>query len=214
MLLPVEALRQVRDKLQVELSPRLADILDLARLASGEQIAARVAALDHKPPPRQAATCELLAAVALLGDDLVDEFRWANDPALLMIGPAGYEMVEELLDKVGPVSERELAEDLALTDAEFLAVPGYVASHAAEAVRTTLGGLLEGIIVEAYLRGWLSELSGAQTFPQDDRDNLGQLGLLGLLGCALAKLSKRRAKTIGVSLSRSEDRADDDDPGD
>ncbi len=210
MLLPVEALRQVRGKLQVELSPRLADILDLTRLASGEQIAARVAALDHKPPPRQAATCELLAAVALLGDDLVDEFRWANDPALLMIGPAGYEMVEELLDKVGPVSERELAEDLALTDAEFLAVPGYVASHAAEAVRTTLGGVLEGIIVEAYSRGWLS---GAPTFPQDDRDNLGQLGLLGLLGCALAKLSKRRAKTIGVSLSRSEDRADDDDPG-
>ncbi len=57
-------MQQVRAKRQVELSPRLADILDLRRLASAEQIATRVAALDDKPPPRRTDTCELLAAVA------------------------------------------------------------------------------------------------------------------------------------------------------
>ncbi len=200
-LLPEEALRKVRDGPKVELSPRLADVLELSRLASIEQIAARVSALEHMPPPGRVDTCELLAAVALLGDDLADEFRMANDPALIVVGPTGYEIVKELIEKVGPVSERELAEDLALTDAEFLSGPGYVANHTAEAIETTLGGLLEGVIVEAYERGWLRDVP---PFPQGHRVNLA-----GLFGRVLAKLSKRRAKAIGVTVSRREDRADE-----
>jgi len=163
--LPAEALRQVRDKPQIELSLRLADILGLRRLASAEQIAARVAALDDKPPPRRADTCELLAAVALLGDDLTDEYRGVNHPDLLL-GPEYDEAAEELLEQLGPVSERELADDLALTDAELLdTIQGYLAS------------MLERIIYHAYLRGWLR---------RDPPPSPQQV--------ALKKLAKRRAK--------------------
>jgi len=179
-LLPEEALRQVRDKPQVELSPRLADILDLSRLASAEQIAARVSALDHKPPPRRTDTCELLAAVALLGDDLVDNYLGVSSDLELL--PAwGSEIGQELLEKLGgPVGERELAEDLTLTDAELLAVPGYVANCAAEAVQGYLADLLESIIVEAHARGWLRR--GPPPSPRE---------------IALKKLAKRREKLTG-----------------
>ncbi len=175
-LSPEEALRQVRDKPQVELSPRLADILDLPRLASSEQIATRVTALDHKPQPRRTHTCELLAAVALLGDDLTDNYLGVSSDLELL--PAwGSEIGDELLEKLGPVDEGELAEELALTDAEFLALPGYVADHAAEAVQAYVSGLLESIVVEAYVRGWL--LRGPPLPPQET---------------ALKKLAKRREK--------------------
>ena len=165
-LLPAEALRQVRDKPQIELTARLADILGLRRLASAEQIAARVAALDGKPPPRRADTCELLAAVALFGEDLADNFRGINNPDLLLIGPAACEVAEELLEQLGPVSERELADDLARTDAEFL-----------DTIQWHLASLLESIIVEAYVRGWLRR--DPPPSPQE---------------IALKKLAKRRAK--------------------
>lgn len=176
-LLPEEALRQVRDRSHVQLSPRLADILDLSRLASAEQIAARVAALHHKPPPRRPETCELLAAVALLGDDLTDNYRGVNSDLELL--PAwGSEIGAEFLEKLGSVGERELAEDLALTDAEFpVDVPNYVANHAAEAVHGYLADLLESIVVEAYVRGWLRR--GPSPSPQE---------------IAAKKLAKRRAK--------------------
>jgi len=172
-LLPEEALRQVRDKPQIELSARLADVLDLPRLAPAEQIAARVAALDGKPPPRRADTCELLAAVALFGDDLTDNFRGANSPDLLLIGPAAGEIAEELLEQLGPVSERELAHDLTLTDAEFLdTVQGYLAS------------MLESIIREAHERGWL----------QRDPPPSPQEIALKKLAKRAAKLAKRRGQ--------------------
>jgi len=93
-------LRQVRDKLQVELSPRLADILDLPRLASSVQIAARVAALDHKPPPRRPDTCELLAAVALLGEDLIDNYRGVGSDLELLPACAA-EVGGALLEQLG-----------------------------------------------------------------------------------------------------------------
>ncbi len=158
-------MQQVRAKPQVALSPRLADILGLRRLASAEQIAARVAALDDKPPPRRADTCELLAAVALLGDDLADNYRGvSSDQELLPVW--GCEIGEEFLEPLGPISERELADDLALTDAEFLdTIQGYLAS------------MLESIIYHAYLRGWLR---------RDPPPSPQQV--------ALKKLAKRRAK--------------------
>lgn len=164
-LLPEEALREVRDKSQIKLSPRLGDILDLPPLASAEQIAARVAALAHKPAPGRPDTCELLAAVALLGDDLTDNYRGVGSD--LELRPAwGLEIGEEFLEKLGPASEREIAEDLALTDAEFLvAVPNYVASHAAEAVQIHLASLLEAIVHAAYWRGWLRR--GPPPSPQE-----------------------------------------------
>jgi len=162
--LPAEALRQVRDKPQIELSLRLADILGLRRLASAEQIAARVAALDDKPPPRRADTCQLLAAVALFGEDLADNYRGVHPD--LLLGPEYDEVAEELLEQLGPVSERELADDLALTDAELLdTIQGYLAS------------MLERIIYHAYLRGWLR---------RDPPPSPQQI--------ALKKLAKRRAK--------------------
>ncbi len=175
-LSPEEALRQVRAKPQVELSPRLADVLGLRRLASAEQIAARVAALDDKPPPRRADTCELLAAVALFGDDLTDNYRGVSSDQELL--PAwGSEIGEEFLEELGPVSERELADDLALTDAELDEVRGYVANHPRLAVQEHLASLLESIIGEAYERGWLRR--DPPRSPQE---------------IALKKLAKRRAK--------------------
>jgi len=164
-------------KSKIELSPRLADILGLRRLASAEQIAARVAALDGKPPPRRTDTCQLLAAVALLGDDLTDNYRGVSSDQELL--PAwGSEIGEEFLEELGPVSERELADDLALTDAEFLGeVRGYVANHPRLAVQEHLASLLESIIVEAYVRGWLRR--DPPRSPQE---------------IALKKLAKRRAK--------------------
>lgn len=45
------------------------------RSGRGEQIAARVQALERRPPPRRADTCWLLAAAALYGDTLAGEFR-------------------------------------------------------------------------------------------------------------------------------------------
>jgi len=163
-LLPAEALRQVRGKPQIELTARLADILDLPRLASAEQIAARVAALDGKPPPRRADTCQLLAAVALFGEDLADNYRGISSDQELL--PVWGEIGEELLEQLGPVSERELADDLALTDAELLdTIQGY------------LDSLIEDIIYHAYERGWLRR--DPPRSPQE---------------IALKKLAKRRAK--------------------
>jgi len=103
-LLPEEALRQVRDKPQVELSPRLADILDLSRLASAEQIAARLSALEHKPPPRRTDTCELLAAVALLGDDLVDNYLGVSSDLELL--PAWGSEIRRTRAGEGPDTDR------------------------------------------------------------------------------------------------------------
>jgi len=176
-LLPEEALWQVRDKPQIELSPRLADVLDLPRLASSEQVAARVAALAQKPPPRRSDTCELLAAVALLGDDLTDNYVGVRSDLELL--PAwGSEIGEEFLEKLGPVGERELAEDLTLSEAEFrVAAPNHAPNHAAEAVRGYVADLLECIVVEAYLRGWLQRRPPLS--PQE---------------IALKKLAKRRGK--------------------
>ncbi len=176
------ALLKVRNSgAQIGLSERLANILDLPRHAKREQIAARIAALDHKPPPRRAETCELLAAIALLGDEVVDGYRHlrgVKDPELLLIGPGGDEIVQELLEQLGPLSERELAEDLALTDAEFLVdVPNYVANYAAEAVRIYLASLLDTIVHEAWSRGWLR-----RDPPPSSQE------------VALKKLAKRRAK--------------------
>jgi len=76
-----------------------------------------------------------------------------------------------------PVSERELAEDLALTDAELDEVRGYVANHPRLAVQEHLASLLESIIGEAYERGWLRR--DPPRSPQE---------------IALKKLAKRRAK--------------------
>lgn len=151
-----EALRQTRDKRRVELSERLADVLYLRRVASIEQIAARMAALEDRPPPRRTDTQHLLAAMALCGDCLADEFVGTNNDELLVIGEEGLHMVDKLMSELAPGSVRSLAEDLGLADADLAA---YV--REVDSVRTFLAGFFDQLIHAMYWAGWLKD--GATT---------------------------------------------------
>lgn len=130
----------------IELSRALADVLGLPERATVADVAARVASLGRVREPRQPKTRRLLALAAVASDELAGElFRGIDDPSLVLLGAID-DLVDDLLQELAPVSERELCEDLGLGCPE----------EPREALGAHLGSAMDAVAAAVWARGRLN----------------------------------------------------------